>query len=52
MSRLENVDGLRIMGTSEVSVVAFASDKFNAYALMDAMHKRGWRLNSLQYPPS
>jgi len=29
-----------------------ASDKFNAYALMDAMHKRGWRLNSLQYPPS
>jgi len=49
---LESIHGIRIMGTSEVSVVAIGSDKFNAYALMDAMHERGWTLNSLQYPPS
>ena len=44
--------GLQIIGPVDVSVIAFTSDAFNAYALMDAMHKRGWILNSLQYPPA
>ena len=42
--------GLRIVGIPEVCVVAFTSDHFNIYGLSDEMKKRGWALNSLQYP--
>ena len=50
--RLEDVEGLSILGTSEVSVIAFGSSIFNPYILMDELGKRGWLLNSLQYPPA
>lgn len=39
-----------MFGKPDVSVVALGSDKFNIYILADQMTKRGWNLNSLQYP--
>ena len=39
-----------MLGKPEVSVVAFASNDFDIYQLGDALTKRGWNLNSLQFP--
>ncbi|KAK4322607.1 hypothetical protein Pmani_006638 [Petrolisthes manimaculis] len=47
-----NIPGIFVFGKPEVSVVALGSDKFNIYHLADQMTKRGWNLNSLQYPSS
>jgi len=49
---VKNIKGLKIMGDPIAMIVAFTSDKFNVYVLGDHMNKRGWSLNSLQYPPS
>jgi len=49
---IEGVPGLRLMGQPEVSVVAWTSDHFDIYSLGEQMRKRGWNLNSLQYPSS
>jgi sphinganine-1-phosphate aldolase len=43
---------LYVLGKPEVSVVSFGSNDFNIYRLSDAMAKRGWNLNALQYPSS
>lgn len=48
--RVRRIPGVRIQGASDVSVVAFASDQFNIYRLSDALGKRGWNLNALQFP--
>ncbi|KAF0312527.1 Sphingosine-1-phosphate lyase [Amphibalanus amphitrite] len=45
------IPGIRIQGSPDVSVVAFASDQFNIYRLSDAMAQRGWNFNALQNPP-
>ncbi|VDK31031.1 unnamed protein product [Gongylonema pulchrum] len=45
-----DIDGLRLLGSPDVSVVAFTSDSFNIYALIDDMTALGWNLNSLQNP--
>jgi len=47
---VQDVPGLKIVGVPEVSVVAFASDKFNIYGLSDGLKERGWALNALQFP--
>uniref|UniRef100_T1J300 Sphingosine-1-phosphate lyase 1 n=1 Tax=Strigamia maritima TaxID=126957 RepID=T1J300_STRMM len=47
---LREMPDLKIIGKPEVSVIAFGSDKFNIYRLSDALHKRGWSLNALQFP--
>ena len=39
-----------MLGEPEVSIVAFASSDFDVYLLGDALTKRGWNLNSLQFP--
>ena len=39
-----------MLGEPEVSIVAFASRDFDVYLLSDALTKRGWNLNSLQFP--
>ncbi len=43
------IPGLRVMG-DPLFVIAFASDSFDVYRLLDAMSKRGWSLNGLQRP--
>lgn len=48
--RCRNTPGIFVFGKPDVSVVALGSDKFNIYLLADQMTKRGWNLNSLQYP--
>ncbi|XP_059086019.1 sphingosine-1-phosphate lyase-like [Tigriopus californicus] len=47
---IRKIKGIKVMGVPEVSVVAIGSDDFNIYALSDAMKKRGWNLNALQFP--
>ncbi|VDN04467.1 unnamed protein product [Thelazia callipaeda] len=47
---MNEIDGLRLLGTPDVSVVAFTSDSFNIYALVDEMSALGWTLNSIQNP--
>jgi len=39
-------------GETEVSVVAFGSDDFDIYVLGQKLSKKGWNLNSLQFPAS
>ena len=44
------IKGIYVLGEPEVSVVAFASYDFDVYLLANALTKRGWNLNSLQFP--
>lgn len=46
-----DVEGVELMGSPEVCVVAFTSDKFNIYELAASMTERNWNLNLLQNPP-
>ncbi|KAK7082517.1 Sphingosine-1-phosphate lyase 1 [Halocaridina rubra] len=46
------IPGIFVYGEPEVSVVALGSNNFNIYTLGDAMTKRGWNLNALQFPSS
>ena len=48
--RLEEIEGIKMLGSSDTSVVAFTSDVFNIYSLSDRMNKMGWNLNTLQSP--
>ena len=45
------IDGLKVLGQPDMSVLAFASDSFDIYILGDEMSLRGWHLERLQYPP-
>lgn len=47
---IEENPHLEPLGDSDVSVIAFTSDKFNVYALADRMKKMGWTLSTLQNP--
>ncbi|GAU97196.1 hypothetical protein RvY_08537 [Ramazzottius varieornatus] len=49
---LRQVEHISILGQPEVSVISFCSNSFNIYRLSDAMGKRGWNLNALQFPSS
>jgi glutamate/tyrosine decarboxylase-like PLP-dependent enzyme len=49
---LRKIDGIRVIGDPQVSVVAIDSEQFNIYALSDGMKARGWNLNALQFPSS
>lgn len=46
------IDGLRVLGRPEMSVLAIASDKDNIYEIGDEMGLRGWHLDRQQFPPS
>jgi glutamate/tyrosine decarboxylase-like PLP-dependent enzyme len=46
------IDGLRVLGQPEMSVLAIASDKDNIYEIGDEMGLRGWHLDRQQFPPS
>lgn len=47
---LRKIKGIFVLGKPEVSVVAFASHDFDVYHLGDALTKKGWHLNTLQFP--
>nr|XP_054773439.1 sphingosine-1-phosphate lyase-like [Lytechinus pictus] len=49
---LRQIPGIFIYGNPEVSVVGVGSKVFNIYRLSGALTKRGWNLNSLQFPSS
>lgn len=49
---LRKIKGIFVLGKPEVSVVAFASHNFDVYHLGDALTKKGWHLNTLQFPSS
>ncbi len=39
-----------MMGKPETSVVAMGSDRIDIFRLADALNKKGWNLNNLQFP--
>lgn len=49
-NEIRKIPELELMGTPEVSIVAFTSSHFNILNLMDDMAERGWHLNALQNP--
>jgi len=48
---IEKIPGLRVLG-DPLWVIAFASDEFDIYRVMDFMSRRGWILNGLHKPPA
>ena len=52
VAELRKIPGIHVMGTPTMSVFAMASEEINIYQLNDAMVKRGWSLNPLQFPPA
>ncbi|GMT24176.1 hypothetical protein PFISCL1PPCAC_15473, partial [Pristionchus fissidentatus] len=47
---MENIPGIKLLGSPDISVVAFTSSEYNIYAVGDILHKQGYNLNSLQNP--
>lgn len=47
---IEAIPELRVQGSPQAMVVAWASDAVNVYELADLMSKKGWSINSLQKP--
>ena len=46
---IEAIPGLRVLG-NPLWVIAFTSDEVDIYQVFDAMARRGWSLNGLQFP--
>lgn len=46
------INGLRVLGAPEMSVLSIASDKDNIYEIGDEMGLAGWHLDRQQFPPS
>jgi sphinganine-1-phosphate aldolase len=44
--------GLQLVGDPLMSVVAATSNQFNVLEMSDQLTKRGWNLNTLQFPPA
>jgi len=49
-NEVKKIDGIFIVGSPEVSVVAIGSERFNIYGFGDLMKECGWNLNILQSP--
>jgi len=52
-ANLPKIDGLKLLGERHLSVICFTHidpKTLNVYTVTDLMKKRGWNLNSLQYP--
>ncbi|MCS7285724.1 MAG: aminotransferase class V-fold PLP-dependent enzyme [Anaerolineae bacterium] len=48
---IESIPGLKVLG-DPLWIIAFASDGFDIYRVMEKMAKKGWNLNGLQNPPA
>ena len=49
---IEQIPELYILGKPDMSVYSFTSDKFHIYNVADAMERRGWHLDRMQFPPA
>lgn len=49
-SKIRSMKGIFVFGTPATSVVAMGSTEFEIYRLSDALNKKGWNLNTLQFP--
>lgn len=47
---LRNMKGLFVFGKPATSVIAIGSKEFHIYRLSEALNKKGWNLNPLQFP--
>ena len=47
---IDQIPGLYVVGTPLCCAVGFASKELNMYLVNNAMSKRGWELNALQFP--
>ena len=45
------LDGLYLLHSPDVSIVAIGSKTFNIYYLLDGLRAQGWHLTGLQNPP-
>ena len=46
------MDGVKVLGDPEMSILAIASDRLNIYQIGDEMTLRGWYMDRQQFPPS
>jgi glutamate/tyrosine decarboxylase-like PLP-dependent enzyme len=49
---LESTPGVRIIGDPEVTLIAFGVDDADAFAVGDALFRRGWMVDQQKPPPS
>ena len=49
-SGLRKMKGIFIYGKPDTTVIAIGSKDFDIFRLSDALCKRGWNLNALQFP--
>jgi sphinganine-1-phosphate aldolase len=49
---IQQIPELYILGKPDMSVYSFTSDKIHIYNLADAMERRGWNLDRMQFPPA
>uniref|UniRef100_UPI00358F7056 sphingosine-1-phosphate lyase 1-like n=2 Tax=Myxine glutinosa TaxID=7769 RepID=UPI00358F7056 len=49
---LRKIPGIFVFGEPLVSVIALGSKDFDIFRLSNALHARGWNLNTLQFPSS
>jgi len=47
---IKSLEPLYILGKPILSVISFSSNTINIYRVGDLMAKKGWTLNTLQYP--
>ena len=47
---IEELDGIRLVAEPAMSVLAFTSEHGNTYNIGDALAKKGWYLDRLQFP--
>ena len=49
---IEATPGLKLMGTRHSTIVSWASDELDVYAIADLLQAKGWSLDRQQKPPS
>ncbi|MBE9517053.1 MAG: aspartate aminotransferase family protein, partial [Bacteroidetes bacterium] len=49
-SGIENFNSLEIIGNPQMSLLAFTSKAGNIFNIGDALHRKGWDLDRLQFP--
>ena len=48
VKELNKIPQLKLLGHSDLSVIAFDSPTLNVYAISEHMHNKGWHLNNVQ----
>ena len=50
--KLKTIDEIKVIVKPEVSIISFTTKTINIYLLCQEMDKKGWSLNTLQFPSS